>query len=102
MEWNRAESGASRCARRRTADRLFGPRPYLPPVCVHAADTPGIDGCGRGRVDLVACRMAGEALDGTDVFAYSLRREVSSLELLQHDFAKTGQGPPCDPPYSFF
>jgi hypothetical protein len=31
-----------------------------------------------------------EALDSADVSAYSCLREVTSLEFLQHDFAKTG------------
>jgi hypothetical protein len=33
---------------------------------------------------------SGEPLDSADVSAYSCLREVTSLEFLQHDFAKMG------------
>jgi hypothetical protein len=43
------------------------------------------------RTELIGrlTEVAGEPLDGADVSAYSFRREVTSLEFLQHDFAKT-------------
>jgi len=37
---------------------------------------------------------SGEPLDSADVSAYSRLREVTSLEFLQHDFAKMGHRDP--------
>src|SRR3954452_11067759 len=45
--------------------------------------------------------VAGEPLDSANICACSSFREVTSLEFLQHYFAKTGhRDPPCDPKLS--
>src|SRR5215472_17622300 len=42
--------------------------------------------------------VSSKILDGPDVVAYGMRREVTTLEFLQHRFAKMGHGnTSCDP-----
>src|SRR6185437_9568351 len=73
-------------------DRADGQLPLVQQMCLPLANVIGAEPIRR--LAEILC----EPLDSAEIAAYSFRREVTTLELFQHQFAKSGhKGPPCDP-----